>query len=457
MKDQFSFDDTDINLPLQAAWQSVIVRMGSEIHEATLNRYMKPLEPVSLDGRIVKLAAPGKFMQEWVRERFSGIIQSYMSDELGFSVELEIIARPRDRKEIDEQRIVPAASASSLSPVLRFEPNPAFTFGNFIVGDSNRLAYAGSNAVADEPGGKYNPLFIWGPSGLGKTHLLHAIAARMKAVDPQVNIVFVSAQQFAEDFIQALQANRVEQFRRQHREVKVWLLDDIQQLAGKDKTQEEIFHTFNFLQGSGAQIVLTSDRPPKDIYRMDERLRSRLESGLVADVLSPNTETRCAIILSKAAARGVTLDFEVAMFLAKSVPGNIRILEGAITKMVALASLTNEPIDLGFADRVVDQYFQADYSKPGFNQIVQLVSDKLNISVDEIKGASRKAPVVHARHITVYLTRRITGDSWKHIGSHLGDRDHTSIMHGYQKIDDMMHHDKELLSQVKTLMKHLQA
>jgi chromosomal replication initiator protein len=457
MKDQFTFEDSEVNLPLQAAWKSVILRMAAEVHEATLNRYMRPLEPISIEGRLVRLAAPGKFMQEWVRERFSGMIQSYLSDELGFSVELEIVARPRDRREIDEDRIVPASSQPAIAPIVRFEPNPAFVFENFIVGDSNRLAFAGSNAVADEPAGKYNPLFIWGASGLGKTHLLHAIAAKLKAKDPNIHIVFVSAQQFAEDFIQALQANRVEQFRRQHREVKIWLLDDIQQLAGKDKTQEEIFHTFNFLQQSGAQIVLTSDRPPKDIYRMDERLRSRLESGLVADVLSPNTETRCAIILSKAKARGVNLDFEVAMFLAKSVPGNIRILEGAITKLVALSSLTDEVIDLTFAEKVVEQYFQADYSKPGFNQIVQLVSEKLNISVEEIKGASRKAPVVHARHITVYLTRRITGDSWKHIGSHLGDRDHTSIMHGYQKIDDMMHHDKELLSQVKTLMKQLQA
>jgi chromosomal replication initiator protein len=337
-----------------------------------------------------------------------------------------------------------------------FEPNPSFNFENFIVGDTNRLAFAGAKAVASEPGGTYNPLFIWGPSGLGKTHLLHAIATELRKSNPKISIAYISAQQFAEDFVLALQANRVEQFRRQHRDVKVWLLDDIQHLAGKDKTQEEIFHTFNYLHQGGNQIVLTSDRPPKDIYRMDERLRSRLESGLVADVLSPNTETRCAIILSKAIAKGVVFPFEVAMFLAKSVPGNIRVLEGAITKMIALASIQNQEITLDFAEKLVEKYYQADYSKPGFQKIALAVSERFNVSMDEMKGPSRKAPVVHARHIAIYLTRRITGDSWKHIGSHLGNRDHTSIMHGYQKIDDMLHHDKDLLAQVKFLKKQLE-
>jgi len=285
---------------------------------------------------------------------------------------------------------------------------------------------------------------------------LHAIATELRKNNPKISIAYISAQQFAEDFVLALQANRVEQFRRQHRDVKVWLLDDIQHLAGKDKTQEEIFHTFNYLHQGGNQIVLTSDRPPKDIYRMDERLRSRLESGLVADVLSPNTETRCAIILSKAVAKGVVFPFEVAMFLAKSVPGNIRVLEGAITKMIALASIQNQEITLDFAEKLVEKYYQADYSKPGFQKIALAVSERFNVSMDEMKGPSRKAPVVHARHIAIYLTRRITGDSWKHIGSHLGNRDHTSIMHGYQKIDDMLHHDKDLLAQVKFLKKQLE-
>ncbi len=451
MSDQFSFDDSELHV----VWRNVLARLATEVHESHVNKYLKPLEPVSLDGNVVRLAAPGKFMQEWVRERFAGMLQSFISDELGYSVELEIVARPREKRELEEPTTV-VATPQVVSQSTAFEPNPSFNFENFIVGDTNRLAFAGAKAVASEPGGTYNPLFIWGPSGLGKTHLLHAIATELRKSNPKISIAYISAQQFAEDFVLALQANRVEQFRRQHRDVKVWLLDDIQHLAGKDKTQEEIFHTFNYLHQGGNQIVLTSDRPPKDIYRMDERLRSRLESGLVADVLSPNTETRCAIILSKAVAKGDVFPFEVAMFLAKSVPGNIRVLEGAITKMIALASIQNQEITLDFAEKLVEKYYQADYSKPGFQKIALAVSERFNVSMDEMKGPSRKAPVVHARHIAIYLTRRITGDSWKHIGSHLGNRDHTSIMHGYQKIDDMLHHDKDLLAQVKFLKKQLE-
>ncbi|MFO0044367.1 MAG: chromosomal replication initiator protein DnaA, partial [Armatimonadota bacterium] len=356
MSDQFSFDDSELHV----VWRNVLARLATEVHESHVNKYLKPLEPVSLDGNVVRLAAPGKFMQEWVRERFAGMLQSFISDELGYSVELEIVARPREKRELEEPTTV-VATPQVVSQSTAFEPNPSFNFENFIVGDTNRLAFAGAKAVASEPGGTYNPLFIWGPSGLGKTHLLHAIATELRKSNPKISIAYISAQQFAEDFVLALQANRVEQFRRQHRDVKVWLLDDIQHLAGKDKTQEEIFHTFNYLHQGGNQIVLTSDRPPKDIYRMDERLRSRLESGLVADVLSPNTETRCAIILSKAVAKGVVFPFEVAMFLAKSVPGNIRVLEGAITKMIALASIQNQEITLDFAEKLVEKYYQADY------------------------------------------------------------------------------------------------
>lgn len=416
-------------------------------------RFIRPLAPVSFDENTVKLCAPGRFLQEWVRERFSGIIQSYLSDELGQSVQLEVLAKPREKADSAPVKAVVTTLPSEANN--RFVPNEKYQFGNFVVGQSNRLAVAGARAVAKEPGMKFNPLFIYGSSGLGKTHLLHSIAREILSVNPSMSIVYMTAQQFAEEFINALQGNKVEHFRRQHRHVEVWLVDDIQFLAGKDKTQEEIFHTFNYLHSLGKQIVLTSDRPPKDIYQMDERLRSRFEAGLVADIQMPDTETRCAIIMKKAEMLSVKLTHDVAMFLAETVPGNVRILEGAITKLVTMASLEHAELTREFAEPIVEQYYQHTVAKPGFNQIVDLVSNHFNISVEEMKGPSRKAPVVHARHIAIFLTRRITGDSWKHIGSQFGDRDHTSIMHGYQKIDEQMHHDKELLGQVKGLLKSL--
>lgn len=455
MKEQLSLEDSESRIRLESAWQRVLERISSEVQEPIMARFIRPLSPVSFDEGTVRLCAPGRFLQEWVRERFSGILQSYLSDELGQSIELEVLAKPREKSEHSPTKAVVSSPTITESSVPRFVPNDKYQFDKFIVGQSNRLAVAGAKGVANEPGLKYNPLFIYGSSGLGKTHLLHSIARELVLSQPGISIVYMTAQQFAEEFINALQANKVEHFRRQHRHVEVWLVDDIQFLAGKDKTQEEIFHTFNYLHSLGKQIVLTSDRPPKDIYQMDERLRSRFESGLVADIQMPDTETRCAIIQSKAKALAVDMDYELAMFLAESVPGNVRVLEGAITRLVTMASLDNVSLTKEFAEPIVEQYFHNAFSKPGVGQIVDLVSNQYNISIDEIKGHSRKAPVVHARHIAIFLTRRITGDSWKHIGSQFGDRDHTSIMHGYQKIDELMHHDKELLGQVKSLMKNL--
>lgn len=455
MKEQLSFEDSESRIRLEAAWQRVLGRISVEVQEPIMARFIRPLAPVSFDNGVVRLCAPGRFLQEWVRERFSGILQSYLSDELGQSIELEVLAKPREKSDHTPTKAVTYSATTTENSVTKFVPNDKYQFDKFIIGQSNRLAVAGAKGVAKDPGLKYNPLFIYGSSGLGKTHLLHSIARELISSKPEISIVYMTAQQFAEEFINALQANKVEHFRRQHRHVEVWLVDDIQFLAGKDKTQEEIFHTFNYLHSLGKQIVLTSDRPPKDIYQMDERLRSRFESGLVADIQMPDTETRCAIIQSKAKALLVEMDYDLAMFLAESVPGNVRVLEGAITKLVTLASLEDQPLTKEFAEPIVEKYFQNAFSKPGFGQIVDLVSNQYNISIDDIKGHSRKAPVVHARHIAIFLTRRITGDSWKHIGSQFGDRDHTSIMHGYQKIDELMHHDKELLGQVKSLLKNL--
>jgi len=392
---------------------------------------------------------------EWVRERYIGTLETLLSDEVGEPVTIELRLEPREK---------PGSSFVATAPVAinhrqeesSFKPFERYTFETFVVGQSSRLAFAGAKAVAAEPGVKYNPLFIYGASGLGKTHLLHGIAREILANNPKYPLVYVSAQQFAEEFVTALQNNRIDQFRRSQRNVSMWLVDDIQFIAGKDKTQEEIFHTFNHLQSLGKQIVLTSDRPPRDLYLMDERLRSRFEAGLVADIQMPDQETRCAIIQSKAAQERIELDHAVAMYLAESVPGNIRVLEGALTKLVAQASLLNVAVDLDLASELVEKYYRCGVlAKPGFDQIVETVSRHFKIPAPDIKGVSRKAPIVHARHVAVFVTREITKDSWKHIGSLFGDRDHTSMMHGYQKISEMMNRDKDLRAAVKMIIRNL--
>jgi chromosomal replication initiator protein len=456
MKDQLSFDDREDLVRLQRAWNGVLKRLSAEVPAAWLERFIKPLSPNNLGDGVAHLDVPGRFVMEWVKERYLGTLTSLLSDELGEQVCIELSLEPR------EKPATPAVVANGPVPVSlsvdesKFRPFERYSFETFVVGQSNRLAFAGAKSVSNEPGTKYNPLFIYGPSGLGKTHLLHAIAREVFAANPRYPLVYVSAQQFAEEFVNALQNNRIDQFRRAQRNVGMWLVDDIQFIAGKDKTQEEIFHTFNHLQSLGKQIVLTSDRPPRDLYLMDERLRSRFEAGLVADIQMPDTETRCAILQSKSQQENIKLDHEVAMYRAECVPGNIRILEGALTKLVARASIEDIPISLGFAQETVERYYVRGVNiKPDFNHILKVVGEHFRIPSDDIKGTSRKAPIVHARHIAVYVTREITKDSWKHIGSMFGDRDHTSMMHGYQKIADMMHRDKELKATVKMLMRNL--
>ncbi len=454
MNDQLSLEDTADLVRLRRAWDAVLRRLSAEVPPAWLERFIRPLMPVSIEGGVANLEVPGRFVMEWVKERYIGTLETLLSDEIGEPITIDLRLEPREKP----------GSATTSAPVSinhkieesNFRPFERYTFETYVVGQSNRLAFAGANAVAADPGVKYNPLFIYGPSGLGKTHLLHGIAREILARNPKYPLVYVSAQQFAEEFVTALQNNRIDQFRKSQRNVSMWLVDDIQFIAGKDKTQEELFHTFNHLQSLGKQIVLTSDRPPRDLYLMDERLRSRFEAGLVADIQMPDTETRCAILLSKAVQERVHLDHSVAMFLAENVPGNIRVLEGALTKLAAQASLFGMQVNLELAQELVEKYYRSGVlAKPGFDQIVDAVSRHFKIASPDIKGVSRKAPIVHARHVAVFVTREITKDSWKHIGSLFGDRDHTSMMHGYQKISVMMQRDKDLRAVVKMIIRNL--
>jgi chromosomal replication initiator protein len=455
MKDQLTLEDSAESIRLQTAWQQVLKRLSPDVPQAWYERFLKPLRPMSIDGNTVTVAVPGRFIMEWVRERYISALQGLLADELGHSVLIELHIEARERQAISAPNSISVAAPPNPDEG-RFKPYEKFSFENYVVGQSNRLAVAGAKAVAAEPGVKYNPLFIYGSSGLGKTHLLHAIAKEILAKNPNFPLVYITAQQFAEEFVNALQANKVDHFRRQQRAVSLWLVDDIQFIAGKDKTSEEIFHTFNYMHGLGKQIVISSDRPPRDLYLMDERLRSRFESGLVADIQMPDTETRCAILMSKALQEKIPLETSIAMYMAENVPGNIRVLEGALTKLTVQASVEDAPLSMGLAQLMVEQYYRAGVlAKPGFGQIIDAVSKHFKIAGDEIKGVSRKAPIVHARHIAVFVTREITGDSWKHIGSMFGDRDHTSMMHGYQKISEMMHHDKDLRATVKMLIRNL--
>jgi len=454
MSDQYSLEDGERTIEFREAWSRVVSRIAQDLPKNVVDRFLKPLRAESLQDGVAVVVAPGAFVQEWVRERYVKRIQAGLTTELSEAIKLDLQVEAREKP--PSQIAASVATTTIVADKPKFRPHPNYRFDTFIVGQSNRLAMAGAKAVAADPGSKYNPLFIYGASGLGKTHLLHAIAHAILQRDPQQTLAYVSAQQFAEDFIHALQTQKIDQFRRANRSVGIWLVDDIQFIVGKDKTQEEVFHTFNNLQSIGKQIVLCSDRPPRDLFLMDERLRSRFESGLVADIQHPDTETRCAILLSKAKQEQIELAPEVAMYLASQVPGNVRILEGALTKIAAQASLEGLAPTKELATEIVERYYHvAALSKPGFHQIVDMVAKHYKIPWDEIMGVSRKAPIAHARHVAVYIAREITGDSWKHIGCQFGDRDHTSMMHAYQKIREMMTRDKDLNAIVQMLIRNL--
>jgi chromosomal replication initiator protein len=455
--DQFTFFDEEGAVALNKAWEQALERLADEVPGTAHKKFLQPLRPMRCDNGEIHLAAPGNFVAEWVKDRYLPRVKDALSDELGEDVivKVVILTRERPKPKEDETVAVQVSSGNRYEDdqaASRFKPNPTFTFDNFVVGQSNRLAHGGAMAVSASPGMKYNPLFVYGPSGLGKTHLLHAIANKILSRDPFYPLMYVSGQQFAEQFVSSLQNNRIDEFRRRYRSVSVWLLDDVQFIMGKDKTQEEVFHTFNELHADGKQIVLCADRAPRDLLQMDERLRSRLECGLVADVQMPDTETRCAIIQMKATTEQIPLSHEVAMFLAESVPGNIRTLQGALNKIVAEASFSGKPLSVEVAKETVEKYYSAmAMPKPGFEDIVTVVSRHYRIPKDDILGTSRKAPIAHARHVSVFLVREITGDSWKHIGTLFGGRDHSSMMHAHNKVRGMANHDREFANTIHAL------
>lgn len=462
-KDQYTLEETPNLIRLNDAWNNVLLRLAGEVQPAWYARFFKPLRPVSLseEGHII-LSAPGRFVGEWVWDRYGSRLTSMLGDELGQSVTLKVDFDPNPRKRsTTEKPLIAEVQYPSATAVVvhnepkeiarNFKPNPDYTFDSFVVGQNNRLAQAGAMGVASLTAAKYNPFFMYSEPGLGKTHLMHAIANEVLKKDPRFPVIYSTAQEFAEEYVAALQNHRIDQFRRQQKSIGLWLIDDIQFIAGKDKTQEEIFYTFNHLYNLGKQIVICSDRSPRDLFLMEERLRSRFEAGLVADIQFPDTETRCAILLQKAAQKEISLGRSEALVLAERVVGNVRLLDGTISKLHVYASLNNSPINEELVNQFVAQYFNDVPSKVDLDHIVQVVGRHFKIATDDIMGTSRKAPIVQARHVSIYLLRELTGDSWKYIGTQFGDRDHTSMMHAYERIVEQMHQEPDFKQTVKSL------
>jgi chromosomal replication initiator protein len=428
-------------------WQTVLDALDRKFTKPVFNMWLKPMRPVALDGMELTLAVQNAFARDWCENRLKTDITDAIRDALQIPVDLQFV-------------IADAVAAHTLGPVRaseEFRPgnlNGRYTFEEFVVGASNRFAHAAAQAVACTPGKAYNPLFLYGGVGLGKTHLMHAIGRRVLADNPNANVLYVSCEKFTNEFIIALQNNRTPEFRKSYRQVDVLLIDDVQFLAGKETTQEEFFHTFNDLHSSGRQLVLSSDRPPKDIQTLEARLRSRFEWGLQTDIQAPDLETREAILRKKAESENIPVPHEVTSFIAKVIPSNIRELEGALIRVVAYASLTKAPITIDLAAEVLKSAVaQAPLQRVTIAKIKETVADAYGLTVKEMDNGRRDQRLAGPRQIAMYIATTLTDYSLPQIARDFGKKDHTTIMYARDKIKDQIERDEAYRNKIVQLMK----
>ena len=451
---------------VQEVWQSALEIVRGELNTPTFKTWFEHTEPLGMTNHTVLVSVQNEFARDWLESRYSGLLAAALTQVTG--TPLSVAFRVSDEP-YEEPVVVPSpadAAAAVISDMEAAEQrrvkeategefNPSHTFDSFVMGSSNRFAYHAALAVAETPGGAYNPLLIYGGVGLGKTHLLQAIGHYAKSSFPHMKVKYCSSEQFTNDFINSIgnrDKSRIEGFRRQYRTIDVLLVDDIQFLAGKEGTQEEFFHTFNTLQQAGKQIVLSADRPPKDIGDLTDRLRSRFGMGLPADIQPPDLETRIAILKRKTEAEGVTLDDDVLAFMADRVSTNIRELEGALNRVLAFSGLTRSVVDVDLARTVLQDVFPERSIRPiAISTIQQEVCKFYSISKNDIISNKRSQAIVYPRQIAMYLARELTDMSLPRIGSEFGGRDHTTVMHADAKIRKLMNTQREVYNQIQSL------
>jgi chromosomal replication initiator protein len=420
------------------------------------------------DGRRFIIGVPTKLARDWLTERYVPLIRETLSELTSLDCEVSITVDPAAAPAPDEPAPLPDDSPAALADLFEAETqgssvarlSPHFTFATFVVGNSSRFAHAACRAVADAPGKAYNPLFLYGGVGLGKTHLMHAVgsAVREGHVRRPPKVAYVTSEKFMNEMIASIQENRMNDFRTRYRTVDVLLIDDIQFLAGKDRTQEEFFHTFNALHEIQKQIVISSDRPPKDIPTLEDRLRSRFEWGLIADIQPPDFETRVAILNSKLGANSRLVPDEVCSFIAHKIQKNIRELEGALIRVLAHASINAQPVNLEAAQRILRDILPVDDSRPvSVETIQQTVAAYYNISLDEMRGRRRDKHIVFPRQVAMYLIREETASSLPAIGQAFGGKDHTTVLHAYEKIAELSREDARLQQDLRHMRELIHA
>jgi chromosomal replication initiator protein len=429
---------------LWAQCLSSIDRAAGPTHKA----WLAQTRAVSVVGDTLVLAVPDEFVKDWVEQRYAPAVQDTLARVAGRAMTIRVTVRELDDTPEDDTGPTPPGRQLPDSPAL----NPKYTFERFVIGASNRFAHAAAVAVAEAPAKSYNPLFIYGGAGLGKTHLLHAIGHYSRSLFHNLRLRYVTSEQFTNDFINAIRDERVGGFQRRYRESDILLIDDIQFLEGKERTQEEFFHTFNALHNAEKQIIISSDRPPKQIATLEDRLRSRFEWGLITDVQPPDLETRIAILRKKSQVDGLSVPDDVLSFIASKIQSNIRELEGALIRVTAFSSLNRSPIDLALAQIVLKDLFPDQGGKEVSVAVIMAeTADYFGLAVEDLTGSSRSRLLVTARQMAMYLTRELTDLSLPKIGQAFGGRDHTTVMHASNKIRGLMQERRSIYNQVQEL------
>ena len=431
---------------LNDIWEAVLDVLRSKLTETSIKTWFADCTPVELtDGKFIIHTAGNDFKRGMIINRYSEIIQGALKELFSFDFELVVLSGDEleDYKaEVKDRYALPEMDG--------------YTFDNFIVGSSNKYAHAAALGVSKNPGSRaYNPLFIYGNSGLGKTHLLLAIGSAIHEADPKATIAYVKGDDFTVQMVRAIKDGTAEEFRQKYRNVDLFLVDDIQFIAGKEATQEEFFHTFNNIYEAGHQIVITSDRPPMDMLKLDDRLRTRFEGGLMADVQPPDVETRMAIIRNKAGQLGMALSDEVVQFIADSVTSNIRQIEGIIKRITALRQITGDIIDINTVKRAMQDVVRMGSYVPTPDIIIEETARYYSISPDDIKGQKRSKNIAIARHVSIYLIRSLTGIVLNDIGGVFQDRNHSTILSSIHKIEGMIKSDPEMAATIRDITSNI--
>ncbi len=435
-------------------WRAALGELQVSLSPANYETWLRDTELVDVDEQRFRIAVPNGFAKDWLETRYRSLISQTLARIVGYSVQVEFVigastnGTEAPARDADADAGAPAEAATAPNgQQVRVEAtrvggdggatnlNPRYTFANFIVGSANRLGHAASLSVAERPGHAYNPLFLYGGVGLGKTHLMHAIGNQVIARFPRKRVVYATSEKFTNEFITSIQQGKIDEFRARYRRIDLLLIDDIQFIADKERTQEEFFHTFNAIHEDGKQIVLSSDRPPKAILTLEERLRSRFEWGLIADLTAPDLETRIAILRAKAEEGAVPITSDVVEFIARKVVSNVRELEGALNRIVAFASMGATPISIELAQAVLSNVlYNPKKRQVTPERIAKAVSDYYSVPMEALQGQKRDKAIVMPRQIAMFLMREETDVSLLRIGAELGGRDHSTVLHACDKI-----------------------